>query len=135
MRKKLPTRVGSVLLSFTMLLSLLPVTAFADDTPQYVAQISDQTYETLQGAVDAVPADGSETTITLISDITDVTLAPTDTTLTLATVSAGQNITLDLDGHTIEATLTTNGNTYGMAQVIRNEGTLTIVDSSENESP
>ena len=134
MRKKLPTRVGSVLLSFTMLLSLLPVTAFADDTPQYVAQISDQTYETLQGAVDDVPADGSETTITLISDITDVTLAPTDTTLTLATVSAGQNITLDLDGHTIEATLTTNGNTYGMAQVIRNEGTLTIVDSSENES-
>ena len=153
MQGKVRTRISSLLLSVIMLLSLLPVTAIAEegpvtsktpdtvevvvseDTPEtgYVAQIDTTPYTTLQAAVDAVP-DNTETTITLIANVDGGTLAPSGTVETVATISADQNIVLDLAGYTISAELDTNGSNYAKAHVILNNGTLTITDSSEGHT-
>ena len=88
----------------------------------YVAQIDDVQYETLAEAVAAVPTDGTETTITMIADETIVGN-------TGVTIAATQNVVLDLNGKTISQT----GPMAGTAYLIRNNGTLTILDSTDTE--
>lgn len=90
----------SILLTLAMALTLLPVSAMADETPaetpagevgtpaaENVAQIGTQGYETLAAAVAAVK---DNETITLLSDVA------LDNTLTL-----DKNLILDLNGHII----------------------------------
>ena len=84
-----------------------------------VATIEDTVYETLQEAIDAVPMDGTQTTITLLKDITECT-----------TIQEGQNIVLELNGKTIKnsdsnvCTIVNNG------ELILKNGTV-IQDSSD----
>ena len=86
-----------------------------------VAKIGSTVYMTLAEAVAAVPADGTETTITMIGDdmINVVGSA--------ITVPATKNIILDLNGHNVVGTAE-QGSTSAL---ITNKGTLTIKDSSD----
>jgi len=88
----------------------------------YVAQIGTTKYESLAEAVAAVPTDGTPTTITMIADETIVGN-------TGVTIAATQNVVLDLNGKTISQT----GPMAGTAYLIRNNGTLTIMDSTDTE--
>ncbi len=84
-----------------------------------VAKIGDQGYETLQAAIDA--AGETETTITLVDDVTDISTVEVD---------EKQNIILDLNGKTISTA--ESGTSQGYVKhyyAINNYGTLQIKDS------
>lgn len=51
---KMRTRIGSIVLAVAMLLTLLPVTAFADGTDQTVSPVQVDSFENLQNAQTAV---------------------------------------------------------------------------------
>ena len=93
----------------------------------YVAQIvsADGTvtnkYESLADAIAAVPTDGTETTITMIAD------EAIDVTGYALTIAAGKNVVLDLNGHEVVGQCTTSAT----SALIRNLGTLTIMDSTD----
>ena len=95
MKKKL----CSILLALTMVLTLLPVSALAEDGAEKVAKIGDTEYTTLQDAINAAGDAGSETTITLLTNV-DLTNA---TTKQLRFTKANSNIVLDLAGNTVTA--------------------------------
>ena len=95
MKKKL----CSILLALTMVLTLLPVSALAEDGAEKVAKIGDTEYTTLQDAINAVGDAGSETTITLLTNV-DLTNA---TIKQLRFTKANSNIVLDLAGNTVTA--------------------------------
>ena len=118
-----PRRLVSLLVAGCMVVSMVPasaVTAFADAgagtsqtaeaTTTVVAQIGDTTYPTLQAAVTA--AGENATTIVLQNNTTESIKIP-----------KGANITLDLNGHTIQ-TADNSGN-----DAIVNLGVLTVKDS------
>ena len=113
MRKKLLASILTVCMLFTM----LPTAAFAEEGNAYTA---------LAAAIDEAPTDGTETTVTLTGDITDMT------TDQIITVQEGQNIVLDMAGHSITVA-------DGFAgRPIVNEGTLTVtgngtIDASASE--
>ena len=88
--------------------------------PFFVAKIGDVKYETLAKAVEAVPADGTETTITMIDN------EAIDIVNYAITIPASKNVVLDLNGFQVVGTAT-EGNTTAL---ITNKGTLTIRDSS-----
>lgn len=111
--RKIRARLGSILLSLAMLLSLLPVTAFAEEVDAYTA---------LKAAVEAAPTNGTQTMVMLTGDITDLT---TDQILE---IKAGQNIVLDMDGHSI----TVASNFAG--RPILNHGTLTVTGNGTIDS-
>lgn len=81
---------------------------------KYVASIGDTKYETLQAAVDAAT---NGQTVMLIADVN-----------ANITVNASKNITLDLNGQTL------NGGTGNTKATITNYGTLTIKDSSAEKT-
>ena len=146
MQGKVRTRIGSLLLSIIMLLSLLPVTALADgetgfpgNTQQTGAtegqdiNLADlrtahniTTAEELQNTIDTA-AEGQEITITLAANI-DVENIGNSTVDMFAGISISQNkvIVLDLNGYKI------NARNDGYA--IGNHGTLTINDSSADKT-
>ena len=95
MKKKL----CSILLALTMVLTLLPVSALAEDGAEKVAKIGDTEYTTLQDAINAAGDAGSETTITLLTNV-DLTNA---TIKQLRFRKANSNIVLDLAGNTVTA--------------------------------
>lgn len=95
MKKKL----CSILLALTMVLTLLPVSALAHDGAEKVAKIGDTEYTTLQDAINAAGDAGSETTITLLTNV-DLTNA---TIKQLKFTKANSNIVLDLAGNTVTA--------------------------------
>lgn len=95
MKKKL----CSILLALTMVLTLLPVSALAEDGAEKVAKIGDTEYTTLQDAINAAGDAGSETTITLLTNV-DLTNA---TIKHLMFTKANSNIVLDLAGNTVTA--------------------------------
>ena len=95
MKKKL----CSILLALTMVLTLLPVSALAEDGAEKVAKIGDTEYTTLQDAINATGDAGSETTITLLTNV-DLTNA---TIKQLRFTKANSNIVLDLAGNTVTA--------------------------------
>lgn len=105
-------KLCSILLALTMVLTLLPVSALADvgaaageSTPteapaaSNVAKIGDTEYTTLQDAINAAGDAGSETTITLLTNV-DLTNA---TIKQLKFTKANSNIVLDLAGNTVTA--------------------------------
>ena len=49
------------------------------------------------------------------------------------TVPSGVTVTLDLNGHDITASIASDNGNYTKAQIIRNEGNLTILDNSDGE--
>lgn len=95
MKKKL----CSILLALTMVLTLLPVSALAEDGAEKVAKIGDTEYTTLQDAINAAGDAGSETSITLLTNV-DLTNA---TIKQLRFTKANSNIVLDLAGNTVTA--------------------------------
>ncbi len=104
------------LLSTLMFLVLLCTSAWADN----VAKIGETEYASLTDAIAAVPTDGTPTTIILIGDeefSTNVGI----------TVSATQNIILDLNGHQLKSTARESTTSY----LINNCGILTIRDASD----
>ena len=120
-----PRRLVSLLVAGCMVVSMVPasaVTAFADAgagtsqtaeaTTTAVAQIGDKTYSTLSAAINA--AGQTATTIVLQNDTTESVKIP-----------AGANITLDLNGHKVQAPI---NNRY---DAIVNFGTLTVKDSQK----
>lgn len=88
--------------------------------PPAVAKIGNTLYGSLSEAVSAVPADGTATTITMVAD-------ETISGNTGVTIAAGKNVTLDLNGHTVELTV---ANAAQQAYLIQNYGTLTVNDSA-----
>ncbi|MBO4720383.1 MAG: hypothetical protein J5658_10985, partial [Prevotella sp.] len=96
---------------------------FTIGDPHYVAQIGDVKYVTLADAVAAVPTDGTETTIVMIDNADPVGING-------ATIAANQNVKLDLNGKTV----TLNIDQAKASQLITNKGTLTIVDSSDEQT-
>lgn len=97
-------KLAVLFVTAALALFALPMAAFADGE---VAQIGDQKYLTLQAAVDAVPADNTQTTITLLTSFSESVTIPT-----------GKNIVLALNGQTL-----TNLNDH---HTITNNGTLTV---------
>ena len=114
MKKKL----CSILLALTMVLTLLPVSALAEDgaeagesapaevpaaETEYVAQIGEAKYKTLQAAIDAVPT-STPTTIDVLADLTPDTLnTVASADRQMAFTKADVNITLNLNNHTVTA--------------------------------
>ena len=85
----------------------------------YVAQIEGGAkYESLAEAVAAVPADGTETTITMIAD---------EAVVAGVTIAANQNVVLELNGKTVSGN-TDSSKTYAL---ITNKGTLVIQDNTD----
>ena len=89
----------SVLLAVLMLVSALPLSVFAEDVA--VAKIGETEYLSLEDAVAAVPADGTETTITLLKNSEGNGIVIND----------GQSIVIDFGGFTYTA----DGNQVGSA--------------------
>ena len=90
----------------------------------YSAQIGETQYRTLKEAVEAVPANGTPTTITMIND------ESVYVTGYAITISNNQNVVLDLNGHHISGT----NEQKTTSALIRNVGTLTIEDSSTTKT-
>jgi hypothetical protein len=128
MSMKTKKKLISILLTVSMMLTLFPFAAFAEDagaqpaavaseiiyvdanvTGENVDGTADKPYKTLQAAIDAVDM----ATIVLQSD--------TDENVT---VSEGKAITLDLNGFTL------NGKTKASSPALTNKGTVTVKDSS-----
>ena len=148
-------RILSLLLCIVMVLSLLPTVAFADgETPPtgavaYVTtgegdaaapiQASDYDneattevveeagyFKTLKSAINAVPKDNAEYTITMVDDFT----YEQATAGTYVSIVAKQNITLDLNGKMIQWVFTEPASS-GWYIFIRNDGILTLKDNSD----
>ena len=124
----------AALLSVCMLLSLLPVTVFAEETPAAdtleeaaPAPMEEKgAYDALMQAIEAAP-DGEETTVVLTGDITGMT------TDQIITIPEKKNIVLDMDCHSITVASDFTG------RPIVNKGTLTVtgdgvIDSSASET-
>ena len=120
--------VVSLLLALCLL--MLPFSTAAAQGPDGTAVVPVQDSGSLREAI--LQASG-ETVIQLTENMDFGTLSPKDGSdiQTGITIPKGKTIVLDLNGYSLTAELQTNGSTYGAAQVIRNEGTLTITDSSE----
>ena len=82
-------KLMSVLLALVLVLAMVPVAASAVDVN------SAEAYNALKSAIEAAPADGSETTVTLTGDISGMS---TDEIITIA---EGQNIRFDMNGYSI----------------------------------
>ena len=94
------------------------------DTATPVAMIGDAYYASLADAVAAVPEDGTETTIMMLADET------INVTGYALTVPASKNVVLDLNGKTVIGACSESGT----SALIRNLGTLTINDSSDDQT-
>lgn len=106
-------KLCSVLLALCMVLTLLPVSAMAEDA---VAQIGNQTYSTLQEAVNA--ADNGAT-IAVAKDV-DISSAG-------LTIASSKDVILDLNGHEVKAANTNAGS-------IKVYGKLTLKDSTDTNA-
>ena len=111
----------SILLTLAMALTLLPTAAMAEgaaaETPaeekEYVAQIGDVKYDTLQAAIDAA---AKKATVKLLAD--------TKENVTIST----PYVTLDLNGHTL------NGSTGERKPALTITARVTVKDSSEEQT-
>ncbi len=129
--------LAAILAAF-MAFSVVPSMAFAQDGD--VAQIGGTFYPSLQEAVDAVPADGTETTVTLLDNIVmstdDIVTIPSGRNIRLDMAKKSITVESDFEGRPIvnEGTLTVTGNgtidsemsADGGFGAINNKGTLTI---------
>ena len=92
----------------------IDVIRYIVELQEAVAKIGDKYYYTIQDAIDE--ASTTETTIVIIKDTDEV-----------STVAEGQNIILDLNGHTV-------GSSTSEQPTFTNNGTLTIIDNSEEKT-
>lgn len=90
---------------------------FASDGLKAVAQIGSTYYSSLVSAVAAVPTDGTETTITMLTD--EVISYSSATGIEVA---ATKNIVIDLNGHKV----TGSTDLTSTSQLFYNKGTLTV---------
>ena len=81
----------------------------------FVAQIGEEKYTTIQSAIDSI-TEATETQINLIKDIE---------TINNVIVSENKNVILNLNGHAVKS--------YKKSGYIINNGTLKIIDSSEEK--
>lgn len=88
---------------------------------QNVAKIEDTEYSTLAEAVDAVPDNGTETTIMLIGNA-----ANTDA----LNIASGKNVVLDLQGYSVSRSLNTAADD-GHVIKVESGATLTVQDTSD----
>lgn len=91
------------------------VTYYAHWELSATAEVNGTIYDTLQDAIDAVPTDNTQTTITLIKNTTGN-----------VTVAANQNIVFDLGNYTIKSAVSN--------AVITNNGTITITNGNINQT-
>ena len=126
-------RLLRILLICTMLLGLMATAAFATDETcsggscGHVAAIGNAHYDTFAEAVTAASSNDIDTEIVLLKDVT------MDNTYFGAAV--GQTLTLDLNGKTLTRTWQDwDGDQLTTKSVIYNQGTLTIKDSSDNNT-
>ena len=87
-----------------------------------VAKIGETEYRTLADAVDAVPTDGTETTITLISNAANTAAL---------NIASGKNIVLDLQGYSVSRSLNAAADD-GHVIKVESEATLTVRDTSDD---
>lgn len=87
------------------------ITLYAHWTEIFIAQINNTKYKTLNDAVDSVPANNTETTITLLHDTTES-----------ISISSNKNIILNMQNYTI----TTPSN----KAAITNSGTIKILNGN-----
>ena len=103
--------MGTKILSVLAAVSLTAVFGIAAGAEGNVAKVGDTEYSTLQAAINAA-SDGGE--VDLIANVTES-----------ITISADDNVTLDLNGYTL---------TNSTGHTITNNGTLTINDSSSSHA-
>lgn len=87
--------------------------------------------DTLEALTDALSSASQGQAVKLVADIDAGVISPGESEVAAVSVEAGQDVVLDLNGHSIKASLDTNGNNYSKAHVLLNRGTLTIQDGSE----
>uniref|UniRef100_UPI0037DBF8B9 InlB B-repeat-containing protein n=1 Tax=Candidatus Methanomassiliicoccus intestinalis TaxID=1406512 RepID=UPI0037DBF8B9 len=88
--------------------------------------IDDQCYDSLESAIAATGSNVK--TIKLLSDVARTAEQ------TSFTIPEGSEITIDLNGHSITGSIKGTDENYSTLAVISNEGTLTIIDSSDELS-
>ena len=118
--KKTRTQIGSILMALVLVLTLLPATAIAEEPD--VAESSDA-YKQLLADIQAAPANGTQTKVTLAGDITDMT------TNQIIEIGEGQNIVLDMNGYSI----TVASNDFSGRPIV-NYGTLTVTGNGTIDS-
>lgn len=114
-------------------------TQYTVESGVFVAQIGETKYTTLAAAVAAVPTNGTETTITLLKDITltnNVVVGGTfdgtnNSNAKKVTSVTNQNVILNLDGHTITGTKTL----YLAGGSLNITGTGSIISTSQDVAP
>ena len=113
------TRVWGILLAFIMLLTMTPTTVLADDT----AVVTDPaTTENNNTGTGITTADALQSAITSATGPTELSLGDSISLASPLTISDAKTITLDLNGHTL------NAGSYGIS--VTSSSTLTIKDSS-----
>lgn len=105
---------GTEVTASTVINSDLPV--FAHWTLAYVAEINGTKYYTLKAAINDVPTDNTETTITLIRNVTEN-----------ITVAENKNIVFDFGTYTLTNAVTNNA-------VVTNNGTIKITNGTINQT-
>lgn len=103
--------MGTKILSVLAAVSLTAVFGIAAGAEGDVAKVGDTGYSTLQAAINAASDEGE---VDLIANVTES-----------ITISADDNVTLDLNGYTL---------TNSTGHTITNNGTLTINDSSSSHA-
>ena len=112
MKKRRWIGLAMLAAALVVALGLAPRPALAEGG---VAQIGENKYQTLEEAIGAVPANGTRTTVTLIDDYE---LKGRET------IDKGEDVILDLNGHTLTVSKGTQSGRFTI------KGTLTIRDSS-----
>ncbi|MBR5033722.1 MAG: hypothetical protein IKX71_00280 [Bacteroidales bacterium] len=100
-------------------------TTVAAPSADAVAKIGSTYYNTISAAVDAVPTDGTPTTITVLKDVKLVEGSSTE--WSGITISSTKNVVLELNGHKISYI----GPFTGYRMFIENYGALTIKDATD----
>lgn len=118
-------KILSVLLAVVMILSMVSIGAFAEESA--VAAIGDDTYSSLQAAVNA--AENGQT-VKLLDNI-QISNGYYDGEA--IKVEAGKNIILDLNGKVLSQYVKDPGMS-GVAVAVRAGAVLTVVDSSEEQT-
>lgn len=119
-------KILTSLLCVVMVVCMMPGMAWAD-----IGSVNEvSTADALKSAI----ANGG--TVRLTDDINLGTLqSAADGSVTAGlSIDANATVILDLNGHTIQASLDTNKDNYSKVHVILNNGNLTIEDSSTNHS-
>ena len=104
-----------------LMVAILIISSMTVSAAEFEAEFNGKQYATLEEAITAA-SNASEGTLKLLSDVTIADLE----TAALITVASGQKLTVDLNGCTLDVTSDTAANT----NVILNNGSLTIMDTS-----